>query len=77
MSELKNKYLVFSGEVKSINDGDIHFVSAKQVAELHRLGRHEWVSGDELKIDSLYEMHLKYKGVLRPRYDGNYEDLSC
>jgi hypothetical protein len=42
-----NKYLVYGGEIASINDGGWHYVSAKKVAELYKVNPRECIMVDK------------------------------
>ena len=66
----KKKYLVYGGWVTSINDGDSHYVSAKQVADLYGVPYNmcKFVdNNDRIRLSSVDDYI-----VLRPRYDGIY-----
>ncbi len=67
-----NKYVIYSREIKSKNDNNIHLVTASQVAKLHNLKRNQWILGQRNRRGMNSE---NYKGVLFPREDGNYKDL--
>ncbi len=70
MEDQKEKYLVCPGEVKSLSDGDIHYISSQQLIELYR------VNPLECKIvtspDSARGIILEDFIVLRPNTAGDY-----
>ena len=65
------KYVLHPGYVISKNDGDRHYISARQLAELYNVNPAECivVTNDEpfMHCGNDYT-HLK------PRYDGNYKE---
>jgi len=62
------KYILHPGELKSKNDGDIHFISFKQLVRLYNLNPTECVAFDRFPYIELKDaMHLY------PRYDGDYD----
>lgn len=64
------KYFVYPGEVKSISDGDIHYISGEQLIRLYD------VNPSECKIILKPEDERGYDLTsvlcLYPRQDGNY-----
>lgn len=61
------KYLVVPGYVSSINDGDLHYISAARLAQLYGLKPGEWA-----RYNPLQDKHSELLR-LRPRRNGNYE----
>lgn len=68
----KDKYLVVGGHVRSQNDGDEHYIPARDIARLHNLRKDQFVILPNLSPRN----YPQFKGVLVPRYNGNYKDLS-
>lgn len=62
------RWQVTGGDVRSATDGQRHYVSAGQVARLHRLADHEWERW-------VYDRDTPDEVLLGPRNDGNYRDL--
>jgi len=64
---MAKRYLVMPGKVASKNDGNVHYVNARQLMDLYNVDPKECIiyKGDQ---------PLGYRNliVLRPRYDGNY-----
>ena len=67
---MKRKYVLVGGYVKSINDGDIHFVDSNRLRKLYRLRPEQCMSSyteDDLRVNGgkltfLYPDHLgEYK----------------
>jgi len=67
------KYLVIPGEITSKSDGEEHFISAIDLMSLYNVNPKECVI-QSFPFSTLGLDVSKYT-VLRPRYDGNYEDL--
>jgi len=68
------KYVVIPGEVRSRNDGDMHYLDAPKLMRLYGVRHHECIvmKGD-LPPELEYKMALRYGlEILMPRYDGNY-----
>lgn len=68
------KYIVYGGYVPSKSDKDLHYISAKKVAELYGISPREC-----LMIDN-YNKDEKTRGLiigdrieLYPRFDGSYK----
>lgn len=67
----KVKYVIYPGTVRSINDGQTHFINSNQLMQLYNVRPDEcliypYISGGWSTED------LNKLKVLRPRYDGNY-----
>lgn len=64
------KYIVIPGEVRSQNDGDIHFISAQQLIHLYGVDPKECkiVTRGEAEIRGFFGDWI----FLFPRQDGNY-----
>ena len=62
-------YLVKAGEVVSASDGDVHFISTKDLLKLYGLRVQDpvWMMWTELN-----ERDFPDAIVLEPRYDGDY-----
>ena len=71
------KYCCVGGKVKSKNDGDTHYINARQLMNLY--GLNETIC--ELVEENEYPSYCRSLGgdcanrpqVLRPRYSGDYE----
>ena len=67
---MNKKYLILPGVVRSRSDGDMHYISARQLIELYK------VNPEECKIvdspQSAQGIEWKDYIELRPRTDGNY-----
>lgn len=63
------KWILRPGFVASLCDGDIHYISARQLANLYQVSMAECaiVPGDQLLPE-----HLKDLPQLDPRYRGDY-----
>jgi len=61
-------YVLHPGEVRSVFDGDWHFISAGQLANLYGLKRGTWVpyKGDGYKYSGLIHLY--------PREEGDYKE---
>lgn len=59
------KYMVHLGWVKSISDGDLHYISAVQLVRLYNLRPEEYVLPGVGRSEGDYIN-------LYPRFDGNY-----
>lgn len=69
------KYCVHGGSVRSIWDGDFHFIPAYRVAELYGLRRHEWregVSMDAHPSSLKWQDHRWSVNCLGPDEYGDY-----
>lgn len=69
------KYILYGGEVRSQNDGDIHFISAQKLMKLYNLNPKDCVliNNDIDRKTKLAGLNLNgVHMVLHPRYDGNY-----
>lgn len=68
------KYIVRGGFVRSKNDGQIHFVSAREVARLYNAPNEACIFPKEHEIDSEIQKGFTNKLILlRPRNDGKYQ----
>ena len=65
------KYFVHPGKIMSNRDGDIHYISAKQLIRLYDVDPRECKIILKPQDERGYNVH-KYKH-LRPRMDGNYD----
>ena len=63
------KYIAYGEWVKSENDGDWHYISAKRVAELYGVPLNETILVGANNIGILPTEDLI---VLTPRFDGDY-----
>jgi hypothetical protein len=63
------KYLVIPGNVRSRNDGDIHYISARQLMQLYGVNPDECVIYDNRFGGRQYSDELI---PLRPMFNGNY-----
>lgn len=70
------KYLCYGGNVKSRNDGDVHYIRSSVVALLYRVNPRECIMVDYNTPDhwrrGYGKEHLESLIVLQPRNDGNY-----
>ena len=69
------KYLVVPGEIASQTDGDIHHISARRLMELYKVHPDDCYV---LRPDAPPHTQGLPKGliVLKPLYEGNYEELA-
>lgn len=67
---MSKRIILHPGYIYSQNDGDRHYISARQLAELYRLPRRSWIDGSS---DSVRGLDLNDFVHLYPRVDGNYE----
>lgn len=68
------KYLVIPGNVTSRSDGDIHFISARELMRLHGVSRNECiVLEDSESLRGFTQDFRNSLQVLAPRSDGKYE----
>lgn len=67
------KYVLCPGFITSKTDGDWHFISAQQLAELYRVPMSECVTMPDMS-DPRNRNWYKPQGAieLRPKYSGNY-----
>jgi len=65
------KYIVFPGEVKSIFDGEIHYISGHQLIRLYKLNPKEVIIANEDR-SNLVGINRKEFIKLYPRRNGNY-----
>lgn len=63
------KYVLYSGYVTSINDGQEHFVPAHKLVELYGLNRKDCIL--DTKPDKLYGLDYI---TLGPRENGDYKE---
>lgn len=69
------KYLLCPGTVQSMHNGELHYISAKRLAELYGVARHECVVFVPSSLcPSIQEADALYPGLihLHPQYDGDY-----
>ena len=71
---MHKKYLVLPGEIKSISDGQRHYVTAGELMRLYRVPRSECVVLDEREQPRM-ERHYRHLIALFPRY--HYEDYEA
>lgn len=64
------RYCLVPGWVRSINDGDRHYISAISLMKLYGVRANECVQHSDPAYDCTALEHLA------PRYDGNYERKS-
>lgn len=62
---MKPKYLLCPGEIRSKNDGDLHYISARRLIELYGVDPRECTT-DDRGLEGLIP--------LRPRYQGDYRE---
>lgn len=60
------EYLIAAGRVRSQHDGDVHYISAPNLARLYGLLQGQWRI-----YDPVTDRHSDLP-VLGPRFDGNY-----
>ena len=67
------KYILHPGVVRSKNDGDLHYISAKQLIVLYRVKECECVVQPNIRTKE-YRSWVAPEGAIHlyPRYDGNY-----
>ena len=61
------KYILYPGEVYSVNDGQVHYVTGNQLMKLYGVSPKDCI---------LYHDYMKFTNdmiPLYPRSDGNYE----
>lgn len=72
----KKKYVVISGYVKSINDGQIHKITCIELVRLYNVDPKECIffTIESYSLLSSREVHNLNRYIhLRPRQDGKYE----
>ncbi len=71
----KKKYLIIPGNVTSQVDGDIHYVSPKDLMALYKVSPEECEILDKRVISSFHSIDTAYPGLIHlfPRSDGNYK----
>ena len=71
------KYLCYGGNIKSRNDGDIHYISSNVVALLYKVNPRECIMVDYSTPEYWHKAYSKEfldsLIVLKPRSDGNYK----
>lgn len=68
------KYIVYSGEVVSRTDGDLSFISAAQLMQLHQVNPSECIIiGSEKDRQRLRGLNTSKMIILFPRADGKYK----
>lgn len=74
--DLDKKYLVCPGYVKSINDGELHYISAYKLMRLYNVHPRECIINNYnkfwSKLDSMSDLDKGHLIKLAPRRDGNY-----
>jgi hypothetical protein len=63
------KYLVCPGRIRSRADGDLHFISARQLIHLYGVNPAECMIR---RPGIVPQKELEGKVILAPRYDGDY-----
>lgn len=73
------KYVLYPGHVRSQHDGDYHFISAKQLAQLYRVPMEEClvIDYEQARLLPTREKLALYNQAehliqLSPRYKGDY-----
>ena len=67
------KYLVIGGLIHSMNDRDIHFISARRLVDLYRVRIEDCVLIDSVKCPDFFQYrNQKELTWLMPRSSGNY-----
>ncbi len=66
------KYLVYPGEVNSQNDGDIHFISFKQLVQLYGVNPRECIDATKISKKALSGLEPTCTKLF-PRYNGDYK----
>ena len=70
------KYLCYGGNIKSRNDGDIHYIRSSVVALLYGVNPKECIMVDYSTPECWYKAYpkelLDSLVVLKPRSDGKY-----
>ena len=69
------KYVLCPGNVVSKNDGQVHFISAEQLASLYRVPMRECTVWDNLLPYVTNTRNHAGLIALSPRRSGNYDDL--
>jgi len=68
------KYILYPGEVVSMNDGDTHYVSSKNLIWLYDVDPTECVEMSKLSRDTPRNRELlSTLTPLVPKFDGNYK----
>lgn len=60
------KYAIHPGEITSKNDGDVHYISEKQLIRLYQVNPNDCINWKD--AEGKYEDYIH----LYPNYDGNY-----
>jgi hypothetical protein len=66
------KYALYPGKVRSINDGDWHFISSIELARLYKVKMSECITVDLRSKASFMGLNIGHLKSLHPRSDGKY-----
>jgi len=70
---MKKKYLVIGGLIHSMNDEDIHFISARKLVDLYNVWLEECILVDNVKSPDFFMFRNCRELIwLMPRSSGNY-----
>lgn len=67
---LKN-YVVYPGEIRSLNDNDVHFITYSTLIKLYKVNPHKCINYDA--INGYSHEDLKLLVPLAPNMEGNYD----
>lgn len=70
-----SKYALCPGNVRSKSDGDVHFISSRQLARLYKVSHKDCIVVEDLSKRNIEFIENKFPNIifLYPRYDGNYD----
>lgn len=66
------KYILMGGNIRSKNDGQIHFISANKLCELYGLNQDECFFCDERFPATYRGIRSEDLTILYPNYEGDY-----
>ena len=70
---MKKKYLVIGGLIHSMNDENIHFISARRLVDLYNVWHEECILIDDVKSPDFFHYRNQKELIwLMPRSSGNY-----
>lgn len=67
------KFILVGSTVQSATDGDLHFVSAKELLSLYRLNPNNCILVRDVNELDRYTRQYPHAVVLWPRHDGDYD----
>lgn len=71
----KKKFMIFAGKVKSLHDGQIHHITARELRHLYKLEKEECILIEENDGRFLDQFNKGEYIILWPRQRGDYEQF--